>query len=436
MSEFNYWSRFKKAIQTRGKLRRLVLNTSILSGFLLVSFMLIVTTEARQPTPRLEKSWPVSVVDIQPTSKSPTLILYGKVESNQVANLKTSVSAIVSNVLAPEGQWVNRGQILVQLQEDELVLAVAMAQAEHQRQLAKLKSVQTDYDLAHSLTPHHKELHEISQAKLKRHQDLARTGMVADSVLDAVRTQASERAITLQRHMAGVADFPNVIAQQQAMVSEAEARLGKARMDLAQSRITAPFSGRVIKTLVAPGDRTLPGSSIIQVANHEGLEVRTSVPGRVGRTLREQLNDGIAVVATGRLDDHTITFYLDRLSGEIKQGQTGLDAFFRSESRDVLDIGRVVNLHVSLPPVPDTVALPIQSLYENNKIYRVEENRLVGIDVEEVGDYIDADNRFRVLIRSKALQPGDRIITTQLPRAITGLLVEPLNSSELETADL
>jgi hypothetical protein len=89
-----------------------------------------------------------------------------------------------------------------------------------------------------------------------------------------------------------------------------------------------------------------------------------------------------------------------------------------------------------MPAQPNVVALPIHSLYENNKIYRVEDNRLVGIDVEEVGDFVDAENNFRVLIRSAQLQAGDRIITTQLPRAITGLLVQPLSTMQLETADL
>lgn len=288
----------------------------------------------------------MSTTSIEPRSTSPTLILYGKVESNQVANLKTSISARVSEVLTSEGDWVTKGQILIQLDSEELALAVAMADAEYQRQSAKLKSVHTDRDLANSLTPHHKELNEISQAKLNRHQDLLQKGMISDSLLDTVREQASERAITLQRHLARVADFPNVIAQQQAMLAEAKARLSKARMDLAQTRMEAPFNGRVIQAMVAPGDRTIPGSTVIQVANYDRLEVRTSIPGRIGQILREQLNAGLAVRATGVLDEQSISFFLDRLSGDVKPGQTGLDAFFRSESGKVLDIGRVINLRV------------------------------------------------------------------------------------------
>lgn len=56
MSELNYWSRFKSAVQEREKLHRFALGTPILTGFLLVSALLIVTSEARQPEPRLEKS--------------------------------------------------------------------------------------------------------------------------------------------------------------------------------------------------------------------------------------------------------------------------------------------------------------------------------------------------------------------------------------------
>ena len=75
-------------------------------------------------------------------------------------------------------------------------------------------------------------------------------------------------------------------------------------------------------------------------------------------------------------------------------------------------------------------ALPVQSLYENDRIYAVRtdagnENRLEAIAVERVGEVRAEDGQHRILVRSPAIGRGARIITTQLPRAIAGLLVEP-----------
>ena len=99
-----------------------------------------------------------------------------------------------------------------------------------------------------------------------------------------------------------------------------------------------------------------------------------------------------------------------------------------------LDIGRVVSLTVTLPAEQDVVALPVQSIYEGNRVYRVEDDRLVGLDVTQVGEYVDSEKNYRILVRSPAIKQGDRLITTQLPRAISGLLVEPIDASKFDEA--
>ena len=178
----------------------------------------------------------------------------------------------------------------------------------------------------------------------------------------------------------------------------------------------------------------LPGKAIIQVADYDGLEVRAAIPASVGYALRQKFQLGEEVRATGELDGRSIEFALTRLSGHVKRGQSGLDAFFKTASDASLDIGRVINLNITLPPEQNVVALPVQSVYENNRIYRVEDNRLQGIEVKQIGDYVDENGSYQVLVRSTEIVQGDRLITTQLPRAITGLLVEPIDSSSFEEA--
>ena len=411
-----------------------LLGVSILGVAVCLVGLLWVTMPQAAPRVTTEKSWLVSVVESQPSVLSPLLVAYGKVESRQVANLKTSIIAPVLEVLGQEGQWVAKGDLLVLLDARELELALGIAEAEHDRQLALFESVKNELEFTEEITRHYQALSDIADAKLKRHLDLFSNRMVSDAIVDEVRRESSQQAIILAKHLFSVGDFPNRIKQQEAVVREKRAFVDKARLDLAQTKIVSPFDGRVIQTLVAVGDRVLPGVSLMRVADHDGLEVRTSVSTKVGRQLRARIHQGFVVSATALIDDELIQFSLSRLSGDVKPGQSGIDIFFTSNEEVALDIGRVVSLAITLPEEKDVVVLPVQSIYDNNRIYRVENNRLVGINIEQVGDYVDADGRYRILVRSDQINPGDILVTTQLSRAISGLLVEPIYADQLEQA--
>ncbi len=106
---------------------RALLGLTVFAGFMLVATLVVATAPSPQPQERLEKAWPVSITVAEPGSMTPTLVTFGKVESRQVANLKTSITAPVDKLLVAEGEWVNEGQPLIALEQRELKLALTMA---------------------------------------------------------------------------------------------------------------------------------------------------------------------------------------------------------------------------------------------------------------------------------------------------------------------
>jgi multidrug resistance efflux pump len=150
---------------------------------------------------------------------------------------------------------VREGDLLIQLDAMEGELTLNVAQANHNRNVAVLASVNTEPDLANTLTPQYQELNDISQSKLRRSLDLNTKRMISDALLDEARREASQVNITLQQHLSLVANYPNRIEQQQASMDESAARLERAKLDLQQTQIRAPFSGRVIQSSVSKGDR-------------------------------------------------------------------------------------------------------------------------------------------------------------------------------------
>ena len=92
-------------------------------------------------------------------------------------------------------------------------------------------------------------------------------------------------------------------------------------------------------------------------------------------------------------------------------------------------LGQVLDLTVQLPAQEGLVALPVQSIYGSERIFKVVDERLVGVPITRVGEYENSEDGFRLLVSTDQIAIGEPIITTQLPRAIDGLLVSVANDS-------
>ena len=117
-----------------------------------------------------------------------------------------------------------------------------------------------------------------------------------------------------------------------------------------------------------------------------------------------------------------IELALKRLAGEASP--SGIDAYFEgSTETQLLHPGTLLTLSFALPVQGEVIAVPYQSIYGNSRLYLLSDNRLQGIDVESVGQYLDATGESFMLIRSSQINQGDRIVVTHLPNAVTGLKV-------------
>ena len=408
----------------RGK--RWFASLAILIGAALASLSIFATGPTAAPDIPTEKAWPVSFTEIEPATVAPTFSAFGRVESQAVAKLRTDVVARIVDVPVREGQWVEVGQLLARLDARELELIRAEREADLAREQAALRSRETEFDMLKQTTDHYRSMFEVVTAKLERHRELRERKLISRELFDEVLSRANEATIDYQEHRRELADMPNRIAEQRAVVAKADALLQQAGLDVDKTEITAPFSGPVTEVLAAPGDHSSLGAPIVAVADAAGFEVRVQVPdARIAR----QLESGAVTARTEAGEPLTLT----RIARQVRAGQTGRDAFFTFDAAArtrVPEIGRLLNVDITLPPESGVVALPVQSIFDSSRIYTVERidrsHRLQAVGIERVGQTRAANGDLRVLVRSSELQAGTRVITTQLPKAITGLLVEPI----------
>jgi multidrug efflux pump subunit AcrA (membrane-fusion protein) len=415
---------------------RWLVGGAILLGSVMTSTVIFATAPSAVPEIPREKAWPVSVLTIAPAALSPMFDTFGKVEATRIARIQTDLVADIATVAVREGQWVTKGDVLVVLEPAMFELAVRERDAELARERAVLMRVQTQWKLTKESTGYFQSKRDTSRAKLRRYEGLFQKGMVAQSLLDEVTDQASAAGIEYQTHRLALADFPNQIAEHKARVDQALSSLGRAQLDLDHATLHAPFSGPVLSVAASPGNHTALGQPLVEIADAEGLEVRVPVPDVYSAAVRKHLANGVAITArTGSRtgsgtdsDEGGIAFVLARLAGNVREGHSGIDSFFRVAvpTKSALEIGRVLKLSITLPAEDDVVALPVQSIYENDRIYQVVDDRLQALTVERIGDHANDAGEYRVLVRGEDLHAGARIITTQLPKAISGLRVQPV----------
>ena len=428
------------SLRHRPRVRRATIGIGFLAVSALASVSIFATAPNASPETPRERAWPVSVLIAEPAMLSPTFSSYGRVESSRQSRIRTNLIAEIAKVHVREGQWVAADDVLVELDRDELVLTERRRRAELDQERANLDSISTALRLVEQSTEHFDAMHRIAQTKRERHEGLFERRMISRSLLDEVVQQASAVSIEYQRHLRELADFPNQLGAQRARVAKAEAQLDQARLDLDHAIIRAPFAGPVISVQASPGDYSVIGAVLVEVADASGFEVRAPIPDTYRARVRQYLRTAAPVTAEVMIDGAATALVLTRFAGNVRAGHSGSDAFFQIDTSDTsdtsdtregstpLEVGRVVNLTITLPPEANLVALPVQSIYENDRIYHVQNDRLKALTVERLGEHQSETGDYRVLVRSSELKAGQSILTTQLPKAISGLLVQPLGT--------
>lgn len=406
-----------------------LLSVLILLGAVAIFLTLILTRPTAPSRPAKEKVWTVRVIEAQPARYSPQLSLYGRIESPSSSTLSSSINAYVEQRLTAEGDAVDAGQLLIQLDNRDASLLLSQKQAEVDRIEALIDAEKVRYQANLKALKIEQELVSLTQRTLERYQDLSSRSLASQNQLDDARRTKQQQALSLNSRQQSIDDYPNQLAQLEAQLKQATAQRDSAALDLERSQITAPFSGRVAEVNIAAGERVRSGDALLTLYATDTLEVRSQVPSRYLPQLHQQLKHGKQIIATATLDGQPLKLTLARFAAAVESGSAGVDALFRIDSGDYRgEPGRSLSLRLTMPEQDNLLALPPQAIFGTDRIYTVKDHRLQGVTIERVGDLRDSQGESKVLVRSATIQPGEPILATQLPNAMTGLLVEVAGS--------
>jgi multidrug efflux pump subunit AcrA (membrane-fusion protein) len=391
-----------------------------------VAFAALKATRPTQAPAKVEERvWRVEVLEAQPQTLSPTLTLYGQVETPDLLRASAPATAVVQTVHVREGDPVRKGQPLIQLDPRDFEPRVEEFRAEAAELEAEIASERRRYRADLESLEHEKEILALSNASVRRAEQLKTKNLGSEAALDEARQTAARQALLVTSREYEVDNHATRLESLQAKLARARAKLADAELDLERSRLSAPFDGIVAKVMVAEGDQVRDSDVMLEMYSVESLEVRARIPAPYRAELQESLVAGGQVVGRADRNGSAIQLRLERFSGEADP--SGIDGLFNiTAGRQWLRVGEMVEFQLQRPPREQAFALPYQALYGGDRIYLLEDGRLRGVRVQALGSYVDGDREEQLLVTSDQISDGDTIVVTHLPNAITGLRAAPV----------
>ena len=178
----------------------------------------------------------VKVNQVTTNRNSPFLSVSGKIQATNSADLSTRMMGYVNKVHVNVGDKVNKGQLLISINNADLQAKRAQVDAGITEATAAFNNAQKDYN-------RFKSLFADKSASQKEMDDITARFEMAKARLESARQMKNE-----------------VNAQ------------------IAYSNITAPFSGIVTGKTIETGDMANPGTPLISMEMPGGFEVMAMVP--------------------------------------------------------------------------------------------------------------------------------------------------------------
>jgi multidrug resistance efflux pump len=397
---------------------------SIVGGTVLFVVLLILTKPGGQARDVPDPSHLIETQIISPQPLATTLYLYGTTESPAKSTLVSTVNSSIAQTPVKEGAMIKEGDLLLLIDPIEPQFISQQRSADVQEIEGLIHTENSRHQANLKALEHEQALLDLQNRALDRQQQLFKQKLTSQASVDQAKHEALKLALTVNARELEVADHESRLAQLEAKLSKARAQHALAELDLSRTRLVSPFQGRVAQLHVAPMDRVSPGTPLMDIYEHESLEIRTQIPTKYLSRLQEQLKLGEPVLAQAKIDGQTVAAQLERLSGDVKLGQGGVDALFKiTDSHPNLALGRPVDLLISLNNPKPVVAIPYTALYGHDRIFKIVDNHLEGITIERFGERINAQGETELLISSEALADNDIILTSLLPNATTGMKV-------------
>ena len=386
----------------------------------------------RPPKPNIPL---IEVFQVHPVDYQVQVDSSGTVSPQISSTLVAEVSGRILRVADSfrNGGFFKKDDVLVEIEAEEYRLALANIEAELHGVTARLAELQVKNDNLHKSLAIEKEQLALAEEQYQRQQRLREQGTVSQSTLEQ-----SQRELLIRRSAIRSLrnDLELIPVQRKILESEQQlkqVRFDQARLDLARTRVLAPYAGRVLEKRADIGQSVSKGSALAEIYAIDAAEVRLPITEReAGMLLLPEINtdsglsskpvpvtfftnsggrknqwNGLIVRTEGAIDSKTRQqFLVARIDQPFVSGD---------HQHPPLKVGQYVEAQIPGRTLSNVFVIPRKAVRADDEVV------LLAADgrIERRQIQVVWKDRSSVVV-SKSLTSGERISLTALPYAPEG----------------
>ncbi|HSB40339.1 MAG TPA: efflux RND transporter periplasmic adaptor subunit [Methylomirabilota bacterium] len=364
---------------------------------------------------------PLTGVRVETTTFAPLRAaeeVVGTVRTKTQMVIASKVQGYVREVRARQGDHVERGRVLVTVDDRELTARADRARSALAEAEMGLDEVKRTLEEAEAALRSAEADRAYAEATATRYRQLRQSELISAQDYETVETRHKSTAALVEQAQARIASVRAREKQMGYRIDAAAADLRAAEITLGETRIAAPATGVVVDRRVEPGDLAVPGQALLVLDDPRAYRLEASVGesavGRVrlgervpvvldslGRTLEGRVAE---IIPAADPSTRTVTVKLDLPADPgLRSGLFGRARFPAGERQALL--------------------VPIAALVERGQLTAV---YVVGADDVAHLRLVTAGARHadRVEILS-GLAGGERVVVEGAPRVSDGARVAP-----------
>lgn len=297
------------------------------------------------------------------------------IEADRLVELVTKTTGRVRQVTVEEGDWVKKGQILAELENDR-----------ERIQLRKAELTVTD-----------------------KKRLLDRSGsMLAEELISREEFDVQESAFKM-----------------------AEAERDLAAIALEDTRLRASFAGRITERKVVPGQQLAIAAPAFTIGDFSPLRVRVHLPEAIAR----KVTTGQRVLVSPEAAAQPLEAEVERIAPVVDPTTSTVRlTLLLDDDQDAARVGSFVKVRITTDEHHDALAIPKTALVEEGALRNVFVAEADTVRKVEIETGLYDETHVEVL---EGLFAGDFVVTMGQGGLRTGTVIKPLNGAEVgyETAD-
>jgi RND family efflux transporter MFP subunit len=354
------------------------------------------TSESSEPE-RKEKTITVDAAEVRQGELVIPIYADGAIRTPRSVEVRTKVAGEVVDVYVRDGDRVRRGQLLAKIDERPYILDLEESRYRHLQALTQIAVEGDTLNIKGEILARFEE----QRGEL---EDLHRRGQLT-------RTEYQARLLKLELEALQDGAFRSEVLSQRTGLADAVVSEERAKLNLENTEIRAPFNGIVQGVDVVPGEIASIGITVCQVYNNERLEAAVNVLEADLGNLVEGRPVLLAIPATG----DTLRARVDVISPYLDESSRTCEVLVRFENTEGrFRPGMFVRAEIAGWIYPDLLQVPKAAVLTRDDrplVFKVVEDRAQWLYVDtglENANWVEILN----VHSGGSLAPGEKVVVT------------------------